>query len=374
MKILFTINTISNSGTEKSTLDIISHFSKTTQVKVVSFYKGVELKSSFDKAGIEVIELGFPLNSSWLKGVLPLLKILKEEKPDLVVSSLLSSNLISRVCCFFTGIPLAGTFVSDSYSEIRTSSFSRKRKIAFFFYYWLDRITSGIPRRYISNSKFIKESNAKKLNIPHEKIEVVYRGRDTSLFPEKTNELIPDQFRFVYLARLLETKGLKELIKAFDIVIRKHPEITLDIYGEGNFRETATSMIQLSGLTQKIKLHGNTLDGWRKLYDGDCFIFPSWYEGFSGALVEAMMVGIPIIASDIPMNLEAVESGESALVYPVKDEKALSEKMIWAIEHYDEMCIMASRARQKALEQYDIRFISTQYEGVLNNIVSKKNR
>ena len=59
----------------------------------------------------------------------------------------------------------------------------------------------------------------------------------------------------------------------------------------------------------------------------NCFVFPSRFEGFSGALVEAMMTGVPIISSNIPMNLEAVEHNKTALVHEMKNSKDLLSKM-----------------------------------------------
>jgi glycosyltransferase involved in cell wall biosynthesis len=113
------------------------------------------------------------------------------------------------------------------------------------------------------------------------------------------------------------------------------------------------------------------------LFLADCFLFPSWYEGFSGALVEAMMAGIPIIASDIPMNLEAVKHKETALVFPVRNGHELAKSMEYALEHPAEMKAIGQRARAKAIEHYDIEKIAKQYEELLLEIydsVSQKSK
>ncbi len=369
MKVLFTLDTLANSGTEKSTLDIISHFSKDTMVKVVCFYPGDDLKAAYAAAGIEVVDMGFPANMPWYKAITLFKKLLRHEKPDLVVSSILRANLISRIACRQTGIPLVGTFVSDSYSKIRMESFSRKRRIGFYLYYLLDRFTAGIPKRYISNSECIKKSNAAQLRIHPNKVDVVYRGRASQDYTPKQNSLTPGVFRFVYVARLLQTKGLGELVEAMAMVAQKHPQAKLEIYGEGNYRKHITQRINDLHLNDKVTLHGKVPEGWKKLYTADCFVFPSWNEGFSGSLVEAMMVGIPIIASDIPMNLEAVSPDETALVYKVKDQAALAEQMNKSIEHYERMCQMADRARAIAFRRFDIQVIASQYEDILKRVV-----
>lgn len=375
MKVIFTLDTLGNSGTEKSTLDIVSHFSSDTEVKVVTFYPEDDLLAAYKKAGIEVIEMKMSATTSWKKGVIPFIEILKKEQPDLVVSSILRANLISRKACATTGIPLVGTFVSDSYSAIRLQSFSWKRRIGFYYYYWLDRLSAGIPKRYISNAQCIKKSNAAKLHISPKKVEVIYRGRESSLYNEKLNEYQPGSpFHFVYVARLLQTKGVHELVEAFAATVSRHPEARLDIYGDGNYKSTLQSLIKHQRLEQKVCLHGKVPDGWKKLYEGHCFVFPSWNEGFSGSLVEAMMVGIPIIASDIPMNLEAVTDKHTAITFEVKNTLVLADKMIYTMEHYEEMKQMAKRARQEAIERFDIKIIAHQYESLLHEVVQQKDK
>lgn len=375
MKVIFTLDTLGNSGTEKSTLDIVSHFSADMEVKVVMFYPGDDLLEAYKQAGIEVIEMKMPANVSWRKAVQPFMAFLKKEQPDLVVSSILRANLISRKACAASGIPLVGTFVSDSYSKIRLQSFSWKRRIGFMYYYWLDRLSAGIPKRYISNSVCIKNSNAAQLHIPPEKVEVIYRGRDSASYQEKNNDYQQGRpFRFVYVARLLQTKGIHELVEAFAATVAVHPEAQLDIYGDGNYKNVIAQLVTRLQLQDKIILHGKVPDGWKKLYDGDCFVFPSWNEGFSGSLVEAMMVGIPIIASDIPMNLEAVTDMRTALTYEVKNSQALAEKMHYAIVHYDRMKEWAANARKEAIERFDINVIARNYESVLRQVVRQQDK
>lgn len=371
MKVLIALDTLANAGTEKSTLDIISHFSADVDVVVCYFFPGDDLKLAYEQAGIrlryEPIVGSFPI----LKGIRKLKKILAEEKPDVVVSSILRANLMARVACKQLGIPLVGTFVSDSYSDLRKSSFSLKRRIGFYYYYRLDRLTAGIPKGWISNSAYIRDSNCRYLNINPEKVTVIYRGRNEQKFPVKQNALLPGKFRFVFVARVLETKGVRELIEAFREVVKAHPETTLDVYGKGNFSGKAAAMIESYGLQQSVHLRGLVPNGWEKLYEADCFLFPSWYEGFSGSLVEAMMVGIPIIASDIPMNLEAVTPGKTARVHRVKNAGSLATEMKAAIVDYEGMKQMALTARQEAVARFSIGVIARQYQNYLAGVIRK---
>ncbi|MFC3880924.1 glycosyltransferase family 4 protein [Algoriphagus namhaensis] len=369
MKVFFTQDTLINAGTEKSLLFTIPYFSKEISCTVIYLYSRHDLKEAYEKAGIPVIFLNLEGKYGFLSGYKKLSKLLREETPDLVVSSLFRANILSRFVCKSLSIPLIGTLVSDSYSEIvlKKKSFFQLQKFKFFW--GLDRFTAGIPNLYIANSSFIAKSHIKTLGVPIEKTKVVYRGRN---IPSQVwKKSAADTFEFLSFGRLLQIKGFEELIQAFAKVHSKYPNSRLVIYGEGLHRPILERLIKELNLTHSVSLPGVIPNVTEMLYQADCFVFPSWYEGFSGALVEAMMAGIPIIASDIPMNLEAVNPEENALTFPVRDVKALIQKMEYAITHQNEMAELGKNARREACRRFDIQVIAKQYEAVLREAYLK---
>jgi len=370
LKLFFTLDTLLNAGTEKSTLETINNISKTHEVTVIYFYPRHDLKSAFEQAGIKLFFFDLKGKSSFFQGIKKLSSLLKKEKPDLVISSLFRANIISRIACKLTGIKLIGTFVSDSYSPSRIEVFNFKRKMGSKFVFFIDRITSGIPKRWISNSISIKNNNCRLLEINPDKVTVIYRGRNSLLFRQHDYFFQGTEFKFCFIGRLLESKGLNELINAFSLICSEFPFIKLEIYGEGNYRDSIISSINNLGIGNKVNFHGSITDAWKKLYDCNCFVFPSWYEGFSGSLIEAMMTGIPIVASDIPMNLEAVSENNTALIYQVKNVKDLASKMRQMIINYPLMIEMGQRARMEAIQRFDIKVIASKYEAFLNEVIS----
>jgi glycosyltransferase involved in cell wall biosynthesis len=370
MKVIFTLDSLGIGGTEKSTLDIISRFSSDTEVKLVYFYPNHELKETYEKAGISLLYVPLRNKKSFLQGIIRFRKILKKEKPDLVVSSIAKADIISRVACYLTGVKVIGTFVNDTYGAISIQEQKDRKNYVKFLYYWiLDSITGKANAYWISNCKSIAFTNAKALGVRKKRIKVIYRGRDVSRFSPWQPRKDRSPFRFLFIGRLIERKGLGELMKAFAIVRKTFPDTELHIIGKGNYENKIRYYVEEFGLADAVVLHGAVVNGFSRLYEADCFVFPSWYEGFSGSLVEAMLAGIPIIASDIEMNKEAVTDQKTALLFPVKDHLLLAENMKRMIREYDDMINLGKFAREEAMGRFDINIISKQYESFLQSVV-----
>ena len=373
MKVFFTLDTLAIGGTEKSTLEILSHFSDDVAVKVIYFYEGHELKPAFQKAGIPLQFLALKTDKSFFQGARELVRIIKKEKPDLIVSSIARADLISRIACFITRTPLIGTFVNDSYGDIRKAEHKKRKTFIKFKYAWmLDRLTSFVPKYWIANCKSIAISNANALSLHHNKIKVIYRGRDTSQFPIWKAPDADNKLKFVFVGRLMERKGVYELLEVSLMLKAENRNFQLDIYGGGAMAIGLKKYIDENDLNQTVFLHGAVQNGWKKLYEGHCFVFPSWYEGFSGALVEAMISGIPIVASDIEMNKEAVTDGINALLFKTKDKNDLYHKMTLVFSDYEKMLQLGKNARQEAMKKFDIKIISNQYECFLKSVINKQ--
>ena len=374
MKIIFTQDALVNAGAERSHLEILSRFSPKTEVCLSYFYPKHDLKRDYERAGIRLIFLDIAESYHFLLAISRLVKLIREEKPDLLVSCLWRADIITRIASLITRVPLIGTLVNDSYSPI---AWTDKKGLKYKLVYWLDRLTSWIPVHWIVNAKSLAKSHIRTLGIKEEKISIIYRGRSVpAIFWKPVGEIR----KFISYGRLLERKGFQELILAFSEVVKAYPDCSLTVYGEGPFRINLENLVQSLNLQNHVKLPGRVADptdlltASTELSTGTehCFVFPSWYEGFSGSLIEAMIVGIPIIASDIPMNLEAVSPNQNALTFPVKDVKALTEQMLFAIQNPEKMGELGQAARLEAVERFDIDIISKQYEGILMKIYQQR--
>jgi glycosyltransferase involved in cell wall biosynthesis len=125
-------------------------------------------------------------------------------------------------------------------------------------------------------------------------------------------------------------------------------------------------------LQNEVILEGNIPLGWKKVYDAHAFVLPSISEGFSGALVEACITGIPIVASDIPMNLEAISPGKDAYFFRHNDWTDLYKKKVELMSNYSQACEIGKIVRLRAIDNYDIEHIANQYEKTIETVVFGK--
>lgn len=157
-----------------------------------------------------------------------------------------------------------------------------------------------------------------------------------------------------YVGRVVDYKGIMELIEAFGEVSTKYPDAVLNVYGDGEDLEKYKS---LACDNERICFHGRTDEPLRALAENEIFVLPSYREGLSLSLLDAAMMGKKIVASDVDGNPEVVENGETGLLVPAKNAKKLAEAMIWMLEHRKEADKMAKNARKKYEEEFDFEKI-----------------
>ena len=372
MKVIFTIDSLVQGGTEQSIAELISHFNDDIQVVVVYFYNSHQLKSTYESINCKLVYLDIDEKYGFYNAIRKFNQLVVQENPDAVVSSLYRSLIISRLVCWWKKIPLIGTFVNERYGVDRKSQFKGLSIIKYFITWLLDRLTAFIPQKVISNSYSISLKNGRSLGIPSTKIKVIYRGRNTSNYKMWVRPVWKDKFVWIAIGRLIPQKGYDTLLYAFLLLKMKHHQVELRIIGDGSLQSELEKLIQKLDLKSCVKLEGNIPMAWRHLYDANAFVLPSISEGFSGALVEALIAGIPLVASDIPMNLEAISPGKDAYFFRHNDSRDLYDKMDQLMNSYEVSCEVSKIMRLRAIHNYDIRKVANEYAKTIQTVLNGK--
>ena len=135
--------------------------------------------------------------------------------------------------------------------------------------------------------------------------------------------------KIVNVGRLHPQKNQQLLINAFAKIANQFPEYILEIYGDGELKESLQEQIDQLGLHDRIYLKGTTKNILEKVYTASLFVLTSDYEGMPNALMEAMAVGVPCISTDCKPGgaRELIENGKNGWIVPVNNVDALSDKI-----------------------------------------------
>lgn len=152
------------------------------------------------------------------------------------------------------------------------------------------------------------------------------------------------------VGRLEKQKAPLCAIAAFDRIQDRFPEYSLCFYGEGSLREQMQAEIERLGLQSRILLKGNVEQVQEIVCDASLYVLCSEYEGMPNALMEAMAMGIPCIATDCPCGGPGflIRPKENGILVPVGDVQKLAEAMGYMLEHREEAERMGRNARKIA--------------------------
>jgi len=154
--------------------------------------------------------------------------------------------------------------------------------------------------------------------------------------------------KIVSVGRLASQKNQMMLIDAFYNVLKKYPDYTLYIYGEGNLRQKLTERIEELGLSHKVFLPGNILNLHEKIADAQVFALSSDYEGLSNALLEAMTMGLPCVSTNCAGADEYIENEKNGLLVPVGDTVAMEKALLYMIENPQNRVMMGNEAKKSS--------------------------
>jgi glycosyltransferase involved in cell wall biosynthesis len=178
---------------------------------------------------------------------------------------------------------------------------------------------------------------------------------------------LPDEPRFLLIARLLRDKGLAEYLAAASVVKQVRPAARFDLVGPTDSNPSAFPIEEVRAAVSAgtVAYHGSVDDVRPFIAAARIYVLPSYREGTSRAMLEAMAMGRPVVTTDVPGCRTTVAEGDNGLLVPARDAGALAEAMIRMIDHPDEAARMGRRSRAIAEERYDVRAVSADLMNIL---------
>jgi L-malate glycosyltransferase len=207
--------------------------------------------------------------------------------------------------------------------------------------YWMDRILCRWRNAIVCVSNEVRERYLEKIKCDPEKLHVIHNGISPQLLDSSPDaDYLYDKYgldknhrHLISIARLVKIKDHSTLLHAFKKISDQKKDITLLILGDGPLREKLENQAKELGIDKNVKFvgHQNNIAEWLKI--ADISVLSTHIEGFSSTILESMACGVPMIATAVGGNLEAINNGETGFLVPHEDPEAIAEKILHLLEN-----------------------------------------
>ena len=201
---------------------------------------------------------------------------------------------------------------------------------------------------------------------------MIWNGVDTDEFPYRgpanaSNHLIT-------ISRLEPVKDLPTLLRAVAIARRSIPDLHLDVVGEGTQRGNLETLAHSLGLDGSVAFLGERRDTAALLTTAAVFVSSSASEGVSLTLLEAMAVGLPVVATAVGGNPEVVADGRTGELVPAADPEALAAALVRVCGHRERAARMGREGRARVERHFDVRLAIRAYEDLYDDVLEAGRR
>jgi glycosyltransferase involved in cell wall biosynthesis len=364
MKILFVIDSLGAGGAERSLAELLPALEDAGIEAIIACLDrrphGVEAEVLASGADVRF------LPRRPVARVRELRSIVARESPDLIHTTILASNLVGRLASIGSPATVLTSLVSTPYMPIRKQD-PRVRPLALSAVRLVDIATARrLTDHFHAITEAVKSWAVADMGLDPSRITVVHRGRNSDRLGEPGPErrrsarlalgLRDDDEVILTVGRQEFQKGQRYLLEAVAALAPRRPHLRLLIAGRrGASSPELDRLLAVPQLAGRVHVLGHREDVPDLLTASDLFAFPSLLEGLGGSVLEAMALGLPIVASDLPAVREIVEEGENALLVPV----AAADELAEAIDRILQDPRLARRFGQRSREIFLERFTST---------------
>jgi glycosyltransferase involved in cell wall biosynthesis len=376
MRVLFVINGLGTGGAERSISEMTPFLREGgIDATIVCLYRRTE--------GVEAAMLARGEDVRFLASrhapgrVRELRTLFGAVSPDLVHTTIWESNIVGRLAAAGR-LPVLTSLVNTPYAELRRLDpnirWSRLRVIRLVDGFTARRLTTHFHA--ITNA--VKLAAVESLRISPERITVIERGRDPDRLGTPSSErrrrarshlgLREDDRVVACVGRQEFQKGHHYLIQAIEML---PPEERPILLLAGRLGEaTADVERAAAGLGAHVRFLGHRDDVPEILAAADAFAFPSLWEGLGGALIEAMALGLPIVASDVPAIREVVEEGGNAELVPPGDPAGLADGLRRILDDARLRASFGERSREIFLQRFTLERSAKAMVGLYERILA----
>lgn len=330
---------------------------------------GKEMREIAEREVVRTIEVPMERHISLtkdLKSLFSVIKVFRKEKPDMVHSMTPKAGLLCMIAGWITRVPVR---VHTFTGLVFPTETGMKRNILML----TDKLTCACATHIIPEGEGVKD-DLLSYKITKKPLKVLgygnVRGVDMNFYSRRSEvvRIVDEQnlrdkskFTFLFVGRIVRDKGINELVSAFNSLQQNYKNLRLFLVGrfEDNLDPISDSCRNIihnhSSIMYVGSKTGNELLAY--YFASDCFVLPSYREGFPNTVLEAGAMGLPSIVTDINGSREIIKNGKNGLIIPSKNVEALYNAMEHIILDKDATTLMASNARPMIGARFEQSFV-----------------
>ncbi|MGH8892454.1 MAG: glycosyltransferase family 4 protein [Actinomycetes bacterium] len=381
LRVFHVIDGLGTGGAERSLAELLTHLDGDGIASTI--WSLERRKNGVEESVAATADVRFLDDQPLVSRVRRLRRAIRSERPDLVHTTLFAATTVGRFSAA-GGPPVLTSLVNTPYDPIRRSDrrFSRGKLQAVQAF---DRTTSRLTDHFHAISHAVADAAVRDLGKSPDRITVVPRGRSADRLgtPSESRRLAarrslgvdPSSPLVVNVGRQEFQKGQRHLLEAARLLREGHRDLVVLICGrEGAITGELKALHASLGLGDKVRFLGHRDDVPDVLAAADVFAFPSLFEGLGGSLIEAMALGVPIVASDIPAIRETVVDTGCATLVPPASADALAMALADLIADRSRRAAYADHGIHRFEEHYALPGIAARMATLYRTVASGQDR
>ena len=227
----------------------------------------------------------------------------------------------------------------------------------------ITRLTSRLLAAHVAVGDRAADEIARFIGIPRSTLRVIRNGVAETAIGNSPR---------AHTGPVVGSIGRLDWQKAYDVLVRALPDlpgVTAVIVGEGEERGRLEALAAELGVSDRLELAGWIDDARSRLAAFDVFVLPSRFEGLPLVAIEAMLAGVPVVATDVGSVSEAVVDGSTGQLVPPDDPAALARAIASLLADPALRLEMGQRGRHRALELFRLEDMAARYETLYDEVL-----
>ena len=230
----------------------------------------------------------------------------------------------------------------------------------------------------LSVSQALVEEISRKFGVASSRFKAILNGVDIERFQPDTKarmqvrqalNIEANDVIIGSVGRLVEVKNYPSLLKAFSLVSQRFTNVKLMLAGDGPLRDLLEEMADTLGIKENVLFLGRREDVAAVMNAMDIFVLPSFREGLSNTVLEAMASGLPVVVTNVGGNPEIVVENQSGFLFTVSDCEQLASMLSDLIANEEQRKSMSDFARSHVVHHYSLQVMIESYQKTYQSLI-----